>query len=182
MTLFRERWMQPLGWSLPFFILAAGWLVNPFRSADGPFGSAWRLNVDALPDLSENQQIVVTQWAGQSPEDVEDRITYPLSCHLTGVSGVSGISSLSMTGRSTVYLLFDETVDAEHARTRVLERMSALPQGWLPEGFNRRSVRMRPVWGRFSGMCFNRRRRGAPTRRNAPFGICMNSGICTTTW
>lgn len=104
---------------------------------------AWRdLNVDAIPDISESQVIVVTRWPGHSPQDVEDQITYPLSTGLAGVRGVEEIRSLSGFGFSQVYVVFEENESlwpgnqAEgfyEARTRVLEKLTTLG-GVLPEG------------------------------------------------
>jgi copper/silver efflux system protein len=90
--------------------------------------------VDAIPDLGENQQIVFTDWDGRSPRDVEDQVTYPLTVQLLGVPGVRGVRSTSMFGFSTVSVLFDDAVEFYWARSRILERLSSLPPGTLPEG------------------------------------------------
>ena len=89
--------------------------------------------VDAIPDIGENQQIVFTEWVGRSPQDVEDQISYPLTVSLLGVPGVKSIRSYSMFGISTVYVIFDETVDFYFSRSRLLEKLSSLPAGTLPE-------------------------------------------------
>ena len=62
--------------------------------------------VDAIPDIGENQQIVFTQWAGRSPQDVQDQITYPLTVSLMGVPGVKTVRSYSVFGFSSIYILF----------------------------------------------------------------------------
>jgi Cu(I)/Ag(I) efflux system membrane protein CusA/SilA len=92
--------------------------------------------IDAIPDLSENQVIVFTEWAGRSPQIVEDQITYPLVSNLQGVPKVKNIRATSMFGMSFVYIVFDDDVDVYWARTRVLERLSyaqkLLPAGVVP--------------------------------------------------
>ena len=90
--------------------------------------------VDAIPDIGDNQQIVYTEWEGQSPQDVEDQITYPLTANLLGVPGVKTVRSTSMFGFSSVYVIFEEDVDFYWSRSRLLESLSSLPKGLLPEG------------------------------------------------
>ncbi|MGB5556321.1 MAG: efflux RND transporter permease subunit [Flavobacteriaceae bacterium] len=89
--------------------------------------------VDAIPDIGENQQIIFTKWDGQSPQDVEDQITYPLTSNLLGVPGVSTIRSSSMFGFSSIYVIFEDNVDFYWARTRLLEKINSLPNNLLPE-------------------------------------------------
>ncbi len=92
--------------------------------------------VDAIPDLSENQVIVFTDWMGRSPQDIEEQITYPLSVQLQGLAGVKSIRSSSEFNFSMINIIFDEGTDFYFARTRVLERLtvaqSQLPQGVVP--------------------------------------------------
>lgn len=92
--------------------------------------------IDAIPDLSENQVIVFTEWMGRSPQVVEDQVTYPLVSNLQGIPKVKNIRGTSMFGMSFVYLIFDDNVDIYWARTRVLERLNyaqrLLPQGVTP--------------------------------------------------
>ena len=90
--------------------------------------------VDAIPDIGENQQIVYTRWDGQSPQDIEDQITYPLTSNLLGVPGVKTVRSSSMFGFSSIYVIFEEGVDFYWARSRILEKINALPSNILPEG------------------------------------------------
>lgn len=90
--------------------------------------------VDAIPDIGENQQIVFTSWPGRSPQDVEDQITYPLTSSLLGVPGVKDIRSTSMFGFSSIYVIFEEGVDFYWSRSRILEKLNALPAGIIPEG------------------------------------------------
>ncbi len=92
--------------------------------------------IDAIPDLSDNQVIVFTDWPGHSPQEVEDQVTYPLTTNLQGLAGVRVVRSQSAFGFSMVYVIFEDNVDLYFARSRVLERMSlvskALPSGVVP--------------------------------------------------
>jgi len=92
--------------------------------------------IDAIPDLSDNQVIVFTDWPGHSPQEVEDQVTYPLTTNLQGLAGVRVVRSQSAFGFSMVYAIFEDNVDLYLARARVLERMSlvskALPTGVVP--------------------------------------------------
>src|SRR5687768_8021776 len=92
--------------------------------------------IDAIPDLSDNQVIVFTDWPGHSPQEVEDQVTYPLTVNLQGLAGVRVVRSQSAFGFSMVYVVFEDDVDLYFARARVLERMSlvakSLPAGVLP--------------------------------------------------
>ncbi len=85
-----------------------------------------RAPVDAIPDLSENQVIVFADWAGRSPQEVEDQITYPLSVNLQGLAGVKTVRANSMFGFSLLTIIFDDKIDNYFARTRVLERLNYL--------------------------------------------------------
>src|SRR5215218_2911855 len=89
--------------------------------------------VDAIPDLSDNQVIVFTDWQGHSPQEVEDQITYPLTVNLQGLAGVRVVRSQSAFGFSMIYVVFEDKVELYFARTRVLERMSLLAK-MLPTG------------------------------------------------
>jgi len=92
--------------------------------------------IDAIPDLSENQVIVFTEWMGRSPQVIEDQVTYPLVSNLQGIPKVKNIRGTSMFGMSFVYLIFEEGVDIYWARTRVMERLNfaqkLLPQDVAP--------------------------------------------------
>ncbi len=88
---------------------------------------------DAIPDLSENFQIVFTDWPGRSPQDVEDQITYPLSVQLQGLAGVKTVRSTSDFGFSVVNIIFEDNVGYYFARERILERLS-LAASFLPPG------------------------------------------------
>ena len=89
--------------------------------------------VDAIPDLSENQVIVFTDWMGRSPREIEDQITYPLSVNLQGLAGVKAVRSSSEFNFSMINIIFDDSIDFYFARQRVLERLS-LASTFLPPG------------------------------------------------
>ncbi len=88
--------------------------------------------VDAIPDIGENQQIVFTEWMGQSPQDIEDQITYPLTTALLGIPNVKTIRSNSIFGLSSIYIIFEDDVDFYWSRTRILEKLNSLPPGTVP--------------------------------------------------
>jgi CzcA family heavy metal efflux pump len=92
--------------------------------------------VDAIPDLSENQVIVYTEWMGRNPQIIEDQITYPLVSNLQGIPNVKAIRASSMFGMSFIFVIFNDDAEIYWARTRVLERLNfaqqALPQGVTP--------------------------------------------------
>jgi Cu(I)/Ag(I) efflux system membrane protein CusA/SilA len=92
------------------------------------------VSVDAIPDIGENQQIVFTPWPGRSPQDIEDQISYPLTTYLLGIPGVKSIRSSSIFGFSSIYIIFNEDVEFYWSRSRILEKMSSLPSGLLPDG------------------------------------------------
>ena len=95
-----------------------------------------RAPIDAIPDLSDNQVIVFTDWSGRSPQEVEDQITYPLTVNLQGLPGVKVVRSSSAFGFSMIFVIFEDNVDLYFARTRVLERLNLvskqLPPGVVP--------------------------------------------------
>lgn len=89
--------------------------------------------IDAIPDLSENQVIVFTEWMGRSPQVIEDQITYPLVSNLQGIPKIKNVRGSSMFGMSFVYVVFEDDADIYWARTRVLERLN-YAQRLLPDG------------------------------------------------
>src|SRR5688500_4117797 len=95
-----------------------------------------RTPIDAIPDLSDNQVIVFTDWTGHSPQEVEDQVTYPLTVNLQGLPGVRVVRSQSAFGFSMIYVVLEDDVDLYFARTRVLERLNlvseALPADATP--------------------------------------------------
>src|SRR5437016_2241978 len=111
---------------IAFFLLIGGW-------------GSWALlttPIDAIPDLSDNQVIVFTDWPGRSPQEVEDQITYPLTVSLQGLPSVRVVRSSSAFGFSMINVIFEDSVDLYFARTRVLERLNlvtkSLPPGVVP--------------------------------------------------
>lgn len=89
--------------------------------------------IDAIPDVSENQVIVFTEWAGRSPQVIEDQVTFPLVSNLQGIPDVKTVRGSSMFGMSFIYLIFEDKTDVYWARTRVLERLNSAQQ-LLPAG------------------------------------------------
>jgi copper/silver efflux system protein len=89
------------------------------------------LPVDAIPDLSENQVIVFTEWMGRSPEIVEQQVTYPISSALQGLPEVKAVRATSMFGMSFVFVIFNDNTDLYFARNRVIEKL-ALVRAQLP--------------------------------------------------
>jgi CzcA family heavy metal efflux pump len=95
-----------------------------------------RINkIDAIPDLSENQVIVFTEWMGRSPQIIEDQVTYPLVTNLQGLPQVKYVRGASMFGMSFVYVIFQDATDIYWARERVLERLNYASR-LLPEGIS----------------------------------------------
>src|SRR5438046_26563 len=115
---------------------------NPFLililTALGIAGGIWALTqtpLDAIPDLSDVQVIVYTDWEGRSPDLVEDQITYPISTRFIAAPRVKFVRGESMFGKSFVYVIFQDGTDIYWARSRVIEYLSAV-RGMLPEGVN----------------------------------------------
>lgn len=115
------------------FVVVGGVMVAPF---DWHFNAIERypIAVDAIPDISENQQIVFTRWPGRSPSDMDDQVTYPLTVSLLGLPGVKTVRSYSNFGFSMIYVIFDEDVEFYWSRSRILEKLNSLPAGTLPDG------------------------------------------------
>lgn len=89
--------------------------------------------IDAIPDLSENQVIVFTEWMGRSPQLIEDQVTYPLVTNLQGIPKIKYVRGSSMFGMSFIYVIFEDDVDVYWARERVMERISTISKT-LPDG------------------------------------------------
>ncbi|WP_129125466.1 efflux RND transporter permease subunit [Geomonas oryzae] len=98
--------------------------------------AVYKTPVDAIPDLSDNQVIVFTDYPGRSPQVVEDQVTYPLAVNLQGLPQVRAVRASSAFGFSMIYVIFEDKADIYWARTRVLERLnyaaSLLPAGVVP--------------------------------------------------
>ncbi len=114
----RHRWLVLLAW---------------VAIAVGAVNAARRVPLDAIPDLSDPQVIVFTEWRGRSPTLVEDQVTYPITSSLLAAPKVSAVRGYSMFGMSFVYVLFEEGTDLYWARSRVLEYMATIRER-LPEG------------------------------------------------
>jgi Cu(I)/Ag(I) efflux system membrane protein CusA/SilA len=136
-------WERLLGWfvdaKLVLVVLLGMLVFAGLRAA--PFevpGFEWLprdpVPVDAIPDVGDNQQIVFTEWPGRSPRDVEDQVTYPLTTALLGIPGVRTVRSTSELGFSSIYVIFEDDVELYWSRSRILEKLAALPPGLLPEG------------------------------------------------
>lgn len=99
-------------------------------------GGAWALvqtPVDAIPDLSDIQVIVMTEWPGQAPELVEDQVTYPMSTEMLKVPGAKWVRGMSQFGLSAVFVVFEDDTDLYWARSRVLEYLTGVRER-LPDG------------------------------------------------
>lgn len=118
---------------LGILLLLAGIRFAPFDWETGSFPRD-PVPVDAIPDIGENQQIVFTDWRGRSPQDIEDQVTYPLTTALLGLPDVKTIRSTSMFGFSSIYIIFNERAGFYDSRSRILEKLSSLPEGLLPDG------------------------------------------------
>src|SRR5215813_2369101 len=104
------------------YLLLAGW----------GYWALLRTPIDAIPDLSENQVIVFTDWTGRSPKEVEDQVTYPLTTSLQGLPGVRVVRASSAFSFSMINVIFEDNVELYWARTRVLERLN-LVTAQLPQ-------------------------------------------------
>src|SRR4029453_222854 len=106
-----------------FYLVLAGW----------GYWALLRTPIDAIPDLSDNQVIVFTDWVGRSPREVEDQVTYPLTTVLQGLPGVRAVRGQSAFGFSMINIIFEDSIDLYWARTRGAERLNP-PGKQLPEG------------------------------------------------
>jgi Cu(I)/Ag(I) efflux system membrane protein CusA/SilA len=113
--------------------IVCGVIVAPF-DWDMKFPPRYPVPVDAIPDIGENQQVVFTDWAGQSPQDIEDQVSFPITTAMLGIPGVKAVRSISMFGFSTVYVIFKDNIDFFWARSRILERLNSMPPDSLPAG------------------------------------------------
>lgn len=82
--------------------------------------------IDALPDLSENQVVVMTPWSGQTPTNVENQVTYPITVGMQSLAGVKDVRAMSQLGISMVTVIFEDNIDEYFARDRVNERLSLI--------------------------------------------------------
>ncbi len=109
-------------------------IFTVFAVAGGIYG-LMKTPLDAIPDLSDVQVIVYTDWEGRSPDLVEDQITYPISTRFIAAPKVKFVRGESMFGKSFVYVIFEDGTDIYWARSRVIEYLSSV-RGMLPEGVN----------------------------------------------
>src|SRR6056297_2507294 len=118
----KEPWLAVL---LGIGVSLAGWF------------SYQAVPIDAIPNVGENQVIVLTPWPGRSPKDIEDQVTYPLSVSLLAVPGAESVRGKSMFGYSFVQVTFQDNIDFYWARSRVSEQLgsatSQLPDGVTPQ-------------------------------------------------
>lgn len=137
----RGPWEHVVGWFidnklivliLSLMLIGGGIYVAPFDSGSTGFPRD-PVPVDAIPDIGENQQIVFTNWAGRSPKDVEDQVTYPLTTALLGIPGVKTVRSTSAFGFSSIFVIFEDDVEFYWSRSRVLEKLASLPPGTVPD-------------------------------------------------
>ena len=89
--------------------------------------------LDAIPDLSDTQVIIYTEWPGQAPQIVQDQVTYPITTKMLSVAKSKVVRGYSFYGFSFVYVIFEDGTDPYWARSRVLEYLSAIG-GQLPKG------------------------------------------------
>jgi Cu(I)/Ag(I) efflux system membrane protein CusA/SilA len=108
-------------------------IVAGLALALGGIYAVYHTPVDAIPDLSENQVIVFTDWKGHSPKEIEDQVTYPLALSLQGMAGVHTVRASSDVDFSTISVIFEDSVDFRAARKELAERL-AHAQGLLPAG------------------------------------------------
>src|ERR1700730_9919175 len=101
---------------LVFILAAALTVAGIFAMLNTP--------VDAIPDLSENQVIVFTDWMGRSPREIEDQVTYPLSRKLQGLAGVAAVDSSSEFTFWMIMIIFDDDIFFYSARQRVTEKLA----------------------------------------------------------
>jgi Cu(I)/Ag(I) efflux system membrane protein CusA/SilA len=109
-------------------------IITIFAIAAGIYG-IYRVPLDAIPDVSDVQVIVYTDWEGRSPDLIEDQITYPISSLFIAAPRVKFVRGESMFGKSFVYVIFEDGTDIYWARSRVIEYLNSL-RGALPEGAN----------------------------------------------
>jgi copper/silver efflux system protein len=108
-------------------------VTTSLAAAVAAFYAMRAVPVDAIPDLSDPQVIVFTEWMGRSPTLVEDQVTYPIASALLAAPRVNDVRGVSMFGMSFMYVLFEEGTDVYWARTRVLEYLQTI-QKRLPSG------------------------------------------------
>ncbi|HXH18627.1 MAG TPA: efflux RND transporter permease subunit, partial [Chitinophagales bacterium] len=119
-----------ISWSIHNRFLV--WVGILFIIAGGVYSIA-ETPVDAIPDLSENQVIIFTEWMGRNPKIMEDQVTFPLVSNLQGIPKIKTIRAASMFGMSFIFVIFEDDAEIYWARSRVLERLN-YAQRFLPQG------------------------------------------------
>ncbi len=119
-----------IAWSLRNQLLVA---IAMLFAVLGGIWAIGEMKLDAIPDLSDVQVIVYTEYAGQSPQIIEDQVTYPITSKMLSVPYAKVVRGYSFFGFSFVYIIFDDGTDLYWARSRVLEYLSGL-EGDLPPG------------------------------------------------
>ena len=147
-------------------------LATLFVIAGGLYAMA-RIPLDAIPDLSDVQVIILTEYPGQAPQVVEDQVTYPLTTAMLSVPYASVVRGYSFFGISFVYVIFEDGTDMYWARSRVLEYLNLFPAD-CPMVSTRPWGRMPPGWGG-----------STPTPLRVTSTICRNcarsrTGSCAT--
>src|SRR5436190_6782066 len=123
-----------LNWLIDWSIRNRGFVILLYVAlAAAGYWALVRTPIDAIPDLSDNQVIVFTDWTGRSPQEVEDQVTYPLVTDLQGLPGVRVVRGSSALSFSMINIIFEDNVDLYWARSRVLERLNLITTQ-LPEG------------------------------------------------
>src|SRR4030095_10357762 len=121
-------------WLIEFSLRNRGIIVVVYLAlAVAGYWALLRTPIDAIPDLSENQVIVFTDWSGRSPQAVEHPVSCPLVTNLQGLPGVRVVRASSAFSFSMINVIFDDNIDLYWARTRVLERLNLVSKQ-LPEG------------------------------------------------
>src|SRR5260370_3725083 len=123
-----------INWLIEFSLRHRGLVIAIYLAlAAWVYWALLRTPVDAIPDLSENQVIVFTDWTGRSPQEVEDQVTYPLVSNLQVLPCVRVVRASSAFGFSMINVIFEDNIDLYWARTRVLERLNLIAKQ-LPAG------------------------------------------------
>jgi Cu(I)/Ag(I) efflux system membrane protein CusA/SilA len=119
-----------IDWSVAnkFFVM-----LGAFALLAAGIVSVTKIPLDAIPDLSDTQVIIRTDWPGQAPQVIEDQVTYPLSTQMLSLPKTKVVRGFSMFGTSFVYIIFEDNVDMYWARSRTLEYLSQA-RGMLPDG------------------------------------------------
>lgn len=131
------NWLMKEQWAAVIAVLSlvvSGYFLFPFTSDSQALIEP--LRIDALPDLSENLQIVQVNWSGQSPEEVQKRVTVPLSRVLSSLKGLKTQRSHSSLGKASIYLIFEDQISSDESRLLIQERLATLPNDLLPHGLS----------------------------------------------